>query len=158
MIKVVRILALTALLQAIPGHAQTTSNTAGAYLTNPAVRLWYEETGRLSDNVAPPKQVTLWNTIVGEGDAEEHADNALFTIDVRSDGEQNIGLPLLLTATDAKGKVLGRRTVGNLLTSEAGNVTAALWVNDIGCAGTVVFAAQLGAAKRTVSLNFDCGE
>lgn len=134
------------------------AETAGAYLTNPSVRLWYEETGRLSENIAPPRKFTLWNTIIGEGDAEEHANDALFTIDVKSDGEQNIAQPVTLIATDSHGKVLAKRVVASVLTSESGSVTPALWVRDVGCAGTVNFTAQIGTAKRSVRLSFDCGE
>lgn len=134
------------------------AGTVGAYLANPSVRLWYEETGRLSDNIAPPRKFTLWNTIIGEGEAEEHANDALFTVDVKSDGEQNIAHPVTLIATDLRGKVLAKRIVGSMLTSEAGSVTLALWVRDVGCAGLVNFVAQMGAAKRSVALSFDCGE
>ena len=127
-------------------------------LANPSVRLWYEETGRLSENIAPPRKFALWNAIIGAGDAEENANDALFTVDLKSIGEQNIRQTLTLTATDAKGKVLARRVMANLLTGEAGNVTAALWVRDVGCAGTVVFLARLGNSRRSVSLDFNCGE
>lgn len=134
------------------------SEQSGAYLANPSVRLWYEETGRLSDNIAPPRTFTLWNALIGEGDAEEHANDALFTVDLKSDGEQNVSQPLVLTATDAHGEVLAKRTFPSLLTSEAGSVTAPLWVHDVGCAGRVAFTAQLGSTRRTVTLDFNCGE
>lgn len=134
------------------------ADAPGAYISNSSVRLWYEETGRLSDNIAPPRKFTLWNTIIGEGDAEEHANDALFTVELHSDGEQNISQPLTLTATDSKGKLLARRVLTGLLTSEAGSTTSALWVRDVGCAGRVNFVAQFGTAKRSVALDFDCGE
>lgn len=72
------------------------ADAQGAYISNPSVRLWYEETGRLSDDIAPPREFNLWNTIIGEGDAEEHANDALFTVELHSDGEQNIAQPLTL--------------------------------------------------------------
>lgn len=132
--------------------------SVGAYLANPSVRLWYEGTGRLSDNIAPPRKFHLWNTIIGEGDAEEVADDALFTIDLKSDGQQNIREPVVLTAVDSRGKVLASRTVPRPLTSANGNVTVPLWVRDVGCAGTVVFTARMGSYNRSVKLEFGCGE
>jgi hypothetical protein len=150
-------LAVTALLFN-PIAAQAATSPVGAYLSNPSVRLWYEATGRLSDNIAPPRTFALWNTIIGEGDAEEDANDVLFTVDLKSDGEQNIPQALTLTATDSKGKVLAKRILPSLLTSKDGNATPGLWVRDVGCAGAVTFSAQLGANKRTVKLNFDCGE
>lgn len=140
---------------AFPAHA---NKQIDVQLTNPAIRLWYEGTGSLSRDIAPPTRFILWNTIIGEGDAEENADDALFTIDVRSDGEQNIPGALVLMATDSKGKVLGRRTFTNLLTDKSGNVTKPLWVRDIGCAGKVTFTAQFRGKSRSVVLDFACGE
>jgi hypothetical protein len=132
--------------------------SGGAYLTNPSVRLWYEGTGRLSDNIAPPRKFNLWNTIIGEGDAEEVANDALFTVDLRSDGQQNIREPVTLSATDLKGKILASRILPGLLTSQNGTSTVALWVKNVGCAGTVVFTAKMGMDKRSVKLDFSCGE
>ncbi|MDB5680147.1 hypothetical protein [Sphingomonas bacterium] len=137
---------------------QAAAASGGAYLTNPSVRLWYEGTGRLSDNIAPPRKFNLWNTIIGEGDAEEIANDALFTIDLRSDGQQNIREPITLTATDLKGKILASRILPGLLTSRNGTSTVALWVKNVGCAGTVVFTAKMGMDKRLVKLDFSCGE
>ncbi|MDR2856730.1 MAG: hypothetical protein LBV50_02660 [Novosphingobium sp.] len=137
--------------------AQAKASAAPA-LANPSVRLWYEGTGRLSDNIAPPKRVTLWNTIIGEGDARENANDALFTIDLKGAGEQTVSRPLILTATGAGGKVLASRTLKDVLIGDAGNATLPLWVRDVGCAGRVVFTAQLGSVKRTVTLDFKCGE
>ncbi len=122
------------------------------------MQLWYEGTGKLSDNIAPPRKFALWNTIIGEGDAEEHANDALFTVELHSDGEQNITQPLTLTAIDSRGKVLARRVLIRLLTNGSGNTTSALWVRDVGCAGRVNFQAQFGTAKRSVMLDFACGE
>ncbi|MGE3692198.1 MAG: hypothetical protein AB7F98_12555 [Novosphingobium sp.] len=141
---------------ALPAMAATPAVTAT--LANPSVRLWYEGTGRLSDNIAPPREFPLWNTIIGAGAAEENANDALFTVEVRTRGQQNVSQPLALTATDARGKVLASRTLRGVLTSEAGRMTAALWVRDIGCAGAVTFVAQMGTRRQTVRLDFDCGE
>lgn len=148
----------SSILLASPASTPAAEPSVGAYLANPSVRLWYEGTGRLSDNIGPPRKFHLWNTIIGEGDAEEIADDALFTIDVKSDGQQNIREPLILTAVDPRGKTLASRTLPRLLTSSNGNVTVALWVRDVGCAGTVVFTAKMGMNKRSVKLDFDCGE
>lgn len=151
-------LAAGALLAAVPVELQAAGAPVRASLANPGVRLWYESTGRLSDNIAPPREFTLWNVIIGEGGAEEPANDALFTVEVRTRGEQNVSQPLTMTATDAKGKVLASRTLRGVLTSNDGRMTAALWVKDVGCAGAVRFVAQMGASRQTTRLNFDCGE
>jgi len=129
-----------------------------ATLENPSVRLWYEGTGHLSDSIATPRGFALWNIIIGGGDAKEHANDALFTVELRSHGEQNIAQPVLMTATTANGKLLAWRTVRHVLTSEAGRVVLPLWVSEVACAGRVLFVARYGAMTRSVTLNFACGE
>lgn len=128
------------------------------HLGKPQVRLWYQETGRLSDDIAPPRDFVLWNTIIGEGEAEEAADDALFTIEVRTQGQQFVRRPLTLSAVDGRGKVLARRTYKSVLTSDAGKVVLPLWVRDVGCAGTVVFSAGIGVEQQSFTLEFACGE
>ena len=131
---------------------------ARATLANPAVRLWYEETGRLSQNIVQIRDFNLWNSIIGEGSAEENANDALFTVEVRTNGQQNVDGPLTLSAQDSNGKVLASRTIRSLLTSDVGRMNAALWVRDVGCAGAVTFSASLGASRQRAVLNFNCGE
>ena len=123
------------------------------------VRLWYEETGRLSDSIAPPAAFYGWNTIIGEGSALEIANDALFTVEVLSGGQQaNVALPLTLTVTNNDGRVLGRRTIANILTSDDGRSVQALWVNDVGCAGSLTFSAMIGSVRRSTEVILDCGE
>lgn len=130
-----------------------------ATLSNPQVRLWYEETGRLSGNIAPPASVNLWNTCIGEGDAQENANDALFSVEIRTSGEANVPTPITLSATASNGKIVARRTFSSTLTSTSGRAILALWVPEIGCGGgEVLFTARMGTAVRTVKLNFEGGE
>lgn len=122
------------------------------------VMLWYQETGRLSENIAPPRVVNLWNTCIGEGDAAENAEDVLFTVEVRTNGQQNVSQPLTLTATGPRGNVLARRVITQILTGDNGNAALPLLVPNAGCAGMVTFSARLGSQTRTVALNFNGGE
>ncbi|HEX9963625.1 MAG TPA: hypothetical protein VGB04_01425 [Allosphingosinicella sp.] len=45
--------------------------------------LFYENTGRLSKDISPPVEFTGWNTVIGEGSAEDAADDLLVTVEVR---------------------------------------------------------------------------
>ena len=77
-------------------------------------RLFYSETGRLSDDLlARKKPFIFWNTIIGEGDAEENADDILIAVTMsagkfgaREDNERNIDSPLVLKATNEKGEII----------------------------------------------------
>lgn len=121
--------------------------------------LWYQETGRLSENIAPPRNFTLWNTCIGEGDAKEIANDVIFTAEVQTSGEQNVTQPITLTATNARGVILAPRIVKAVLTSASGRATLPLLVSDIGCAaGTVTFSARLGTQSKSITLKFDGGE
>lgn len=151
-----RTIAVMALL--IGSGIAASAQTASLNTSKLQVRLWYQETGRFSDNIAPPAEVILWNTIIGEGSAEEIADDVLFTAQVVTVGEENVTQPLLLTATDAFGRVLAQRRFDHILTSVAGYAVLPLWVEDIGCAGTVIFSARFGAESHSFPLQFACGE
>lgn len=123
------------------------------------VMLWYQETGHLSESIAPPRSVNLFNTCIGEGDAREIANDVLFTVEVRTNGEQSLSQPITLTATNSRGAVIARRVVNGVLTSANGRASLPLLVNDVGCGvGTVIFSARLGNQNRTVTLNFGGGE
>jgi hypothetical protein len=125
------------------------------------IHLVYEETGRLSRDIAPPAEFTGWNTVIGEGSAEEAANDALVLVEVRAArGEESIAQPLSIVVRNAKGKVLGQRRIPgpDLLLSDGGRVWKPLWLSNVGCAGTVKVTATLGRSARTSSVALDCGE
>lgn len=129
-------------------------------------RLFYSETGRLSDDLlARKKPFVFWNTIIGEGDAEENADDLFVSIALSvgkfgtpEENEQNLDAPLTITATDEKGKVLGLRTARNLLTGRRGSTTVGLWLSDVTCAGAVTIQARYADQVKTAVLKMACGE
>ena len=135
------------------------ASTRGIDLGALRAYLWYEETGRLSENIAPPVEFVTWNTIIGEGQAAEIANDILLTAEVLSSGrEENIDIPMVLEARDSSGRILASRTVDGMLTSSEGKAVKGLWVYDIGCSGEITFSARLGGLSRSVALNFPCGE
>ena len=140
-------------------HVSAPNLQPGIDLGQLQVRLWYEGTGRLSGDIAPPSPFAIWNTIIGEGDAEEIADDALATVEVLSSGhEVNVAAPLVMEARDARGRILARRVFANILTSSEGRSVKGLWLPDIGCAGAVNVTATLGPIRRSVRVQMDCGE
>ena len=129
-------------------------------------RLFYSETGRLSDDLlARKKPFVFWNTAIGEGDAEEKADDLLVSVTLSAgkfgtpeEKEQNLDGPLTIKATDEKGKVLGMRTGRYLLTGRNGSTTVGLWLNDVTCAGAVTIQAQYADKVKSAVLKMACGE
>jgi hypothetical protein len=92
------------------------------------------------------------------GAVEENADEALFAVEIRTAGEQNVAEPLVLTATKKSGEILAQPTLKTILPSEAGAAVLPLWVSGIGCAGTVMFSAAIGTERCAFSIDFSCGE
>jgi len=139
--------------------AQTSVSGEGADLGPVEVRLWYEETGRLSENIAPPAEFAAWNTVIGSGQAAEIASDVLMTVEVTSGArEAYIDAPLVLEVWSRSGERLASRRVPGILTSEAGRAYKGLWVHDAGCAGALTFTATMGRLSRSVEVDFRCGE
>lgn len=140
--------------------ALATASEQGSSARIGAVRaqLWYEESGRLSNNIAPPASPTLWNTPIGEGDAQESANDMLVTVEVLARGRQNVETPLRIEVRGRGGRMLAQRQVPSMLTSEQGRTVQALWVPNVGCAGPVQVTARLGRLSRSARIDFNCGE
>ena len=122
------------------------------------MHLFYKETGRLSDDVSPPRNFAAWNTPIGGGEAEEPATDLLVVAEIRTDGQQNVRMPLRVTARNARGRVLGDRRLTEMLTSETGRAYFPLWLRDTGCAGIITVTATLGGQSKTETLTLHCGE
>jgi hypothetical protein len=130
------------------------------------VRLFYKETGRLSENIMRSSPAfTFHNTIIGEGDAEEAADDLLVSVTMDAgkfgtaeENQKYVDAPVELIARDASGKVLGRRVHKGVLTSERGSERKVLWLNDVTCAGHVTLTARFGKQTKTAKLIMGCGE
>ena len=122
------------------------------------VQLLLERTGELSADIAPPADVTLWNTVIGEGSAGQPATDALVWVTLRSaTAEANTPRAVTLTVRGRGGRVLARRVFDGVLIS-GGRAARALLVPEIGCAGPVSIEAAYGAQRLISRLDFACGE
>lgn len=125
-------------------------------------RLFYMESGRLSEDLlgrAPP--FNGWNTIIGEGDAEEKADDLLVSARMEVTGgalHRLVDAPVSIIVRDAKGKLLGSRKWDHFLTSDRGVVVLPLWLNDATCAGELAIEARFQATVKRAKLHMECGE
>ena len=146
-------LAAAALLFAVtPAH--------GAEIGTIRAHLVYEETGRLSADILSQPDFAGWNSIIGEGSAEEYANDVLVLVEVvGGGGQENVDTPLEIVARDAEGSVRARRRFSDgLLTSDQGRVWKALWLPDSTCAGHIEITASLGQSTRRAAIDLDCGE
>lgn len=123
------------------------------------VHLFYFQSGRLSPDLLDRAEPFVgWNTVIGEGDAEEPADDLLMLVQVTADGEQLSERPVELTAVDRKGKQLSYRRFNSVLTSRDGKAWLPLWLRDVGCAGDITFRARMRDQQREAKLSLECGE
>jgi hypothetical protein len=145
--------AMVAVLAAQAQPATPVPPRVGAF----RMQLFYENSGRLSKDISPPVEFTGWNTIIGEGSAEEAANDLLVTVEVRGPPGELIEAPLSLVAR-ANGKVVAQRRFEGLLTTVEGRTWKALWLPDVGCAGRIEVTATIGKSARKSVLSLDCGE
>lgn len=129
-----------------------------AEITTIEARFVYEKTGGLSENIAPPSTFHAWNTMIGEGDAKEPANDLVVMVGLKSEpAEANLSTPLTITMINDKGRVLARRKIGSMFIKD-GKAMRALFVPDAACLGKVAIKATIGASERIANLRLDCGE
>jgi hypothetical protein len=151
---------LAAAAYAVPARPPADPITIG----RPRVQLFYEYSGRLSADIAPPARFDLWNVGAGEGSAEEPASDALVTVPLRMKPAAEARftrLPLTITVTNAAGRRIAARTfpAEMLLVPYAGGpIWARLWLNNVQCAGRLRIEARYGAQRTASVLTFACGE
>ena len=121
------------------------------------MQLFYEDSGRLSEDIAPPAEFSGWNTVIGEGSAKEPANDLLVTVEVLTGAVESVEQPLSVTVTGNR-KILGQRRFTDVLTSADGRTWKALWLTNVGCAGHVEVKATIGRSTRTAAVSLDCGE
>lgn len=122
------------------------------------MHLFYQGTGRLSRDISPPHSFTAANTIIGEGDAEESADDLLVAVELRSEGQRSIDEPLHILVRGASGAILAERRILSTMTSRQGRAWLPLWVPAMGCAGALHVTATFGTQSATESMSFYCNE
>ncbi len=120
------------------------------------VRLLYETSGTLSEDVSDNPEFYLWNTIIGEGSAAEPANDVLVTARIEGPGEHNLGSPLTMVVRDEIGRTIAQRSIAYLYARSS--TARSLFLDDVGCAGALTFEARLGNSVRTEEVTFDCGE
>lgn len=152
------------LLYSVAATAAADNKPAELTIARLEARLFYEETGRLSDELLHrPKPFTGWNTIIGEGDAEEHADDLLITVRMEPSGgaaqdQKSVDATLTLSAYDRSGKLVGQRIYDHLLTSDVGKVSKPLWLPSVGCIGDLRIVARYNGEQKTAAITLGCGE
>ena len=122
------------------------------------MHLFYRQSGRLSDDISPPRQFTGWNTVIGEGDAEEPAEDLLVVVEMRGGaGEEYIETPLRIVVRGRENRVIAERNFDTLLSSQRGVSHSPVWLQDVPCEGEIRVTASFGDQTSSESVSLDCG-
>lgn len=132
----------------------------GVELGGITAHLFYKNSGRLSDDLlARDPPFIGWNTVIGEGDAEEPAEDLLVTVALAGRGQETfLDDTLEVWVEDEAGAEIARRDFHGTLVPYRGAVRNPLWLSDAGCAGDVTIHARFRGKEKTASLSLQCGE
>ena len=123
------------------------------------VRLVYAHSGELSENVADPnRQFALWNTVIGEGDAKEPANDVLVLVHFeRIKDKQQV--PPISIAAYGPGTSKPFEIRRNLAPAFIDGTLAveAMLLHGVTC-GEFDVVAKIGKSKTTTRMKFPCGE
>lgn len=122
--------------------------------------LYYQRSGVLSEDlVAWRPHFNGWNTVIGEGDAEEPAENLLVVATVvNPGGEAWLNEKLTLRVTGEKGRQIKERVFSGLLLADKGTLHLPMWLDDAGCIGPVTISATFRGKSVAGTLQLMCGE
>lgn len=120
-------------------------------------KLFYQNSATLSDNVAMGSGVNLWNTVIGEGDAQEPANDVLIIVTIAADPSSYDDTPLSIEVKGDDGKVVATRRLKGLLVGDTGKVSRAVYLEDSTCNALSV-KASIGKSTMTLEVPFACGE
>lgn len=133
----------------------------GVTLGKLTAQLYYKDSGTLSQDVLNRKPAfSFWNTGAGEGDAKEPAEDMVVSVTLANASDDGVFLDetLELWVTNAKGKEIARRNFKGILVPYQGKVSNPLWLQDIQCAGPLVFHAKFRGKEVKGQVSLDCGE
>lgn len=156
---------LAAALFMLPSGAQANGGTARLRLGEIRLHAFNLHGGTLSPDLLRSELPTgTWNLAIGGNGLGGPADDVMVVVpvlatkDAKGNGEVFSDAPITIRARNDKGKVVAQRTIGGVLTSEAGQAYVTLWLSDITCGGDLAIEATMARQRVTARYGFRCGE
>ena len=122
-------------------------------------KLYYPESASFSRDILAEPRFSLWNAIIGEGDAEAPSNATLVTVELRGDpGSYGDRATVRLRAV-ARGRVLVNRATELGRFGTNGRQAVGFWIYDTGC-DAIDLTATLSTRPDTLRarIPFECGE
>lgn len=125
-------------------------------------QLFFEETGALSDDLFSRPELSLFNTIIGEGSAGGASSSTLVTVEVSGRNVKVGSVKVEVIATGDKNKLLGKTLISLALYDSKTKFYAPLWIYDTGCEKVKISARLIGRGIKPsltkATIPFLCGE
>lgn len=124
------------------------------------IRLFYETSGTLSEDITKQKEFHLWNTLIGEGDAKEPASSFLITVTLSGKPEsfrKRAVVTVTIRDANSQARVPTVHRIKNLVFGRTGRLVKAVWVENRVCSPLIISAA-VQHSSRTIHVPFSCGE
>lgn len=130
-------------------------------------QLWYPNSGRLSKDILADKNFVLWNTIIGEGSAEEQSLHTLVTVEVvgqPGDDSLKRTVEVVCELTKPFGKqkrLIARRVEAPQNMGKAGRWLIPVWIVDhpaVPVKITATLKGQGAPIRKTAIINYAGGE
>lgn len=159
---------LLILLCANSGVAANAQRQTPAFkITAIRAMLFYDSSGTFSKDILADSNISLWNTIIGEGDSGGASSSTLIVVEVTGEpGAYETKRKIEFTATyrlngqNARETVV-KRTAETGIFNNKGKFYAAFWLYETGCAPVKLSARLLGQTQPSLmrkTINFQCGE
>lgn len=133
-----------------------------AEITDLKAQLYYRNKGTLSDDLLKQKDLSLWNTIIGEGSSGGASTVTLVTVEVSGKDVPLGEIKVEIVATVEKGKVIGKHVSEVTIYDADTKYFAPLLLNDTGCQEIKIAAKLTGKGIKmspiVKTIPFQCGE
>lgn len=128
--------------------------------------LYYEQTGTFSKDILADPDISLWNTIIGEGSSGGASSATLVMVEVTGkagayETAKKVEMTAAFAGTGRTAHPPVKRTSEIGILSDKGKFYVPLWLYDTGCSHVTITARITGqrqASSMQKTIKFDCGE
>lgn len=153
---------ITALLSVAAAFCAQAASPVAPKIAAIRAQFYYEETGMFSNDILSDKDLSLWNTIIGEGGSGGASNFTLVTVEVQGKDVPVGALKVVVVARDAKRRIIARNTADVSLYDAKTKFHAPLFLYNTGCDEIEISANLIGKGVSKNALKakipFACGE
>jgi len=146
--------------------AAASAQTPAFKISGIKAMLFYEQTGTFSKDILADPNISLWNTIIGEGSSGGASSATLVLVEVTGKGgayetTRKVEMTAAFAGTGRRAHPPVKRTSEIGIISEKGKFYVPLWLYDTGCSHVTISARIVGqkqASSMQKTIKFECGE